>query len=161
MQPEPIFSFSPFRTGNSWPLCAQRENVLTLYFTFSLRAGLLKGTIFNLATTLFFHVRIPHVILTLLEAISLASTCFSHSFVTSTPKFIGLFHGSLVERSPIRGIVAEPILGGHQTDKVEKWRFSRPLDRKLYVAEKPKADCLHLNPESRSGNAAAIEVSVC
>lgn len=72
-------------------------------------------------------------------------------------EFIGLFLSFPFERSPLWGIVAEPIPGGHQTSKSEKWRFSRPLGKKLNAAKKLKVNSLWHERRTTSGNT-AIEV---
>lgn len=48
-----------------------------------------------------------------------------------------------------------PILGRHQTGKAEKWRFSRPLGKKLGAGLKSsKHDWIVVNVGPQAGNAA-------
>lgn len=135
MQPEPIFFFPHFCAWNSWPIRIKKK-ILTLYFTSSLKVNLLKGAIFNLATTLFFHVRIPHVILTLLEAISLGSTCFSHS---SNPRNLSVystvFAGKVVELSLNRYLLdikrvklKNGDFSGHLAKSSVRLKSSKPIE---------------------------------
>lgn len=110
MQPEPIFFFHPLRSFFflSKPEIPDRypkriDFVFHQFFEGGRDGPFERRAIFNLATTLFFHVRIPHVLLTLLEAISLVSTCFSHSFGTSTQPNLSVY--STVLPSEREGIV--------------------------------------------------------